>query len=229
MSKNILFVCLFLVGVCHSSSGFCGSVEQQIKAIKKSEPSFSQILECYYKREQITNDHLTKLEKKAKVAPLLPQIYLGYDRSLKEDQGLATGDNISISGGEVTIGPDESDYDYSENVGQTVHVRAVWKLDELVFNRNMLLVAQERRDLSKLRSDLSGNLHKIYDQRYLSLLCYLQMKGSSPAKSQQYYVKYISLTEQLDALTGRAFHEEWWGRETIKNEELIINNGKEKL
>ncbi len=188
------------------------SVQQQFNRIKKSEPSLSVIIETYFKQEQITNTHLKSLEKRIRRAPLLPQLYVGIDQQLKEDQSLGIGDNISISGGEVTIGPDESSYDYAENSNTTFRVRAVWKLDELVFNRNELLLSKERQDLAKLRTDLTQEIHKIYDQRYLSLLGYFQNKGS--AKGAQYYVKYLSLTEQLNTLTGREFEGKWWVGET---------------
>lgn len=185
-----------------------GSAQQRLDKIKRTEPSFSTILEVCLKKEHLTNDQITKWERRVRRAPLLPQLYVGVDVQMKEDQSYGIGDNISISGGEVTIGPDEGDYDYSENVGTTLRVRAVWKLDELVFNRNELLVSKEKHDLAKSRSTVAQDVHKIYDQRYLSLLSYFQNTGSP--KGAQYYVKYLSLTEQLNAMTGREFEGRWW-------------------
>lgn len=210
--KIVLLLCALLIPF----SVFAESTQQRINKIKKQEPSFSTILETYLKQEHLTNEHVVKMQKRARRAPLLPQLYAGFDVQLKEDQSYAVGDNISISGGEVTIGPDEGDYDYSENVGTTFRVRAVWKLDELVFNRNELLISKEKQDLAKSRSTLTQDLHKIYDQRYLSLLSYFQNTGS--AKGAQYYVKYLSLTEQLNAMTGRKFEGKWW-QGGVKREE----------
>lgn len=205
---SIKFIVLLVV-VILPFSVFAESAQQRVGKIKKQEPSFATILETYFKQEHVTNEGLAKLQKRVRRAPLLPQLYVGIDVQLKEDQSLGIGDNITISGGEVTIGPDESSYDYSENLGTTFRVRAVWKLDELVFNRNELLVSKEKQELAKSRSTLTQDVHKVYDQRYLSLLSYFQNKGS--AKGAQYYVKYLSLTEQLNALTGREFEGRWWG------------------
>jgi len=97
------------------------------------------------------------LKKRVKAAPYFPALYVGYDHSLTEREGLKVSDNISLSGGDVTIGPEDNDYNYYGYLGRTVHARAVWKLDEIIFNRNHLLIESERRELLKLRPHIFAN------------------------------------------------------------------------
>lgn len=192
-----------------------GSVPNYLRSfekIKNTEPKFAQIIKTYFKNEGVTNYHFRSWEKKLKLAPLLPTLYLGYDHSFKKAQGLSINDNISISSGTVTIGPEDNDYDYSSNFGTTFRARAVWKMDELVFNRNYFIMAREKRDIAKIRADLSQRIYKIYELRFIALLKYLQMRRVSSNKASVYYSKYLVLTDRLDAMTGGSFRKRWWKR-----------------
>lgn len=191
------------------------SIPRSMRTFEKimaKEPSFAQIMKRYFKMEGVTNYHFPKWEKKIKIAPLLPTLYFGYDHAFKESQDFDIKDNISISSGEITVGPKDNDYGFNSNLGQTIRARAVWKLDELVFNRNYFILHREKRDLAKARADLSQRVYKVYEQRYLLLLKYFQLRQSSPRKASLFYSKYLVLTDRLDAMTGGAFRKRWWRR-----------------
>jgi hypothetical protein len=182
---------------------------KKLEAILQSEPSFSNIVTAFEQEGGIHGSNLRKWEKKIKKAPWLPTLYLGYTHSFSEGQNYGVSDNISISSGTVTIGPAENDYDLDEDVGQTVRVRAVWRLNEIVFNRNYFLLAKEKRDHFKQRSEMLAKLHKLYEQRYLFLAKYLHAPKRS-TKASLFYTKYWLLTEYLDAITGGVFQNMWW-------------------
>lgn len=178
--------------------------------ILSSEPEFYQILEVYFRREGLRGSDLSDYERRIKKAPYLPTLYLGYDHALKKTQGLSVNDNISISSGNITIGPEDNDYDYDENLGNTIRVRAVWRLDELIFNSNYLALSRERRGMVGLRSVLEKEIYKLYEARYQILFQYLENKNQSSKKADLFYAKYLLLTNQLDALTGKEFAKQWW-------------------
>lgn len=181
--------------------------------IISSEPSFSEILNVYYMGEGLTNHHIHKWQRKIKTAPLLPTLYAGYDHSLSESQGLSINDNISVSDGTVTIGPEDNDVDFDEDLKHTFRVRAVWRLDELVFNRDNFLLAREWRSVTHSRSELGQKLYQLYEKRCASLMQYLEFKNVAASKARVFYSRYLLLTDHLDALTGGRFHKKWWKKE----------------
>lgn len=182
---------------------------QQFATIKNREPSFSDLARVYTNQEKLTGYELSRLKKKAKTAAWLPTLYAGYDRSLRESEGISIQDNISVSGGSVTVGPEDNDYDLATNVGRVIRVRAVWRLDELVYSRELLAITNAGLAVHKTKSEALKDLYKIYEQRYVSLLQYLKFK-SNRAKAAPYYAKFVLLTDQLDALTSGRFAGRWW-------------------
>jgi hypothetical protein len=181
--------------------------------VLKGEPSFAQIMDAYLCAEGIENKNLPDWERKIKKSAYFPTLYLGYDRSFDSSQSLSNTDNISISDGTVTIGPEENDYDVDEDSGHTVRVRAVWRLSDIVFNNANFALARERRELAKLHSDLGQKIYQIYEERHLYLMKYRQSKASEPQKALIFYSKYLLLTQKLDALTEGRFAKSWWKKE----------------
>lgn len=180
-----------------------------VQAKDLNEPSFAQIMDAYLHAEGIENENLLDWEKKIKKSAYFPTLYLGYDRSFDSSQSLSNTDNISISDGTVTIGPEENDFDLDQDTGQTVRVRAVWRLSDIVFNNANFALARERRELAKLHSDLSEKIYQLYEERHLYLMKYRQSQGV-PQKARIFYSKYLLLTQKLDALTGGKFTKSWW-------------------
>lgn len=180
--------------------------------IQKQEPSLAEILKAFYQQQQLNGHSLKKLKKKARMAPLLPTLTVGYDHVLRQSQGLGVADNVSISSGAVTIGPQENDYDFDSYLGSTIRVRASWRLDELILSRYDLAFLKENRDLARLRTDLAQRISKVYHERYQFLLKYLVSRKSSRKKSEVFYGQYLIWTQKLDGLTGGQFRKTWWKR-----------------
>ncbi len=83
---------------------------------------------------------------KSRWAAALPRFQVGFDRQLKDVVSLSTSDTVSLSGGDVTVGPNQNDFDQDFQQGTSMEVRAVWALDELVFSRDRLEVSRETRN-----------------------------------------------------------------------------------
>lgn len=182
--------------------------------ITAREPSFSQILKAYFKRQDFATMDLKKWERKIKTAPFLPTVYVGYDHQLRETETLSVNDNISVSGGTVTIGPEDNDWDLANNQGQVFRVRAVWQLSDVLFNRDLFSLSGERRALTKIKQETESALYKIFEERHLYLAQYL-MQPPLSQKANIFYVKYWLLTERLDALTGGRFAKTWWNKRAL--------------
>lgn len=183
---------------------------KQFQNIKQNEPSFSEILRIFYENEKLTYQEWSMWQKRLKKSAYFPKVYLGFDHQLKESQSLSVTDNISISGGNVTIGPDDNDLDFDNDLGQTFRVRLVWDLEQTVFNKNFFQLARGRYSLANMRFNLSEKIFKVYQARYGFLAEHLRLKTQSRNKSLLYYTKFLLLTDRLNELTNHLFEERLW-------------------
>lgn len=196
----------FLVFAFHSDAADSSSF---IK-IKNAEPSLREIMNVHLQREHLSDDEFQGWQKRIRTAPYLPQLYLGYDQQLKKSDSLSINDNISVSDGIVTEAPEDNNYDIDNDVGQVFRVRAVWELDEIIFHRHQFPLANVRRQYAVERSRVSDALYKIYEARYLCLAQYFATKATAPQKADQFYTKYLLLTDRLDELTAGKFTDRFW-------------------
>lgn len=149
--------------------------------------------------------------KKVRWKAALPQLRLTFQRDLKDQLKMTNKDNISISGGEVVIGPREQDFVRDFDSGTRIQATAVWYLDDLVFNREAVLVSQERRRMSEERHMLLERITKLYFGRLRALE--KLRSGSSISKKKRRELHYLiqEQASQLDALTDG-----WFGRALIQ-------------
>ncbi|MDO8643710.1 MAG: hypothetical protein Q7S00_01920, partial [bacterium] len=140
---------------------------------------------------------LESLKRKARWAAALPHLQFDYSQDQKQTVDLSTSDTVSVSGGEVFIGPDDNNL--SQNFYDTtgVGVKAVWSLNELVFNRDILAVGVEQRNWSRERSMVASEVAGIYFVRRK-----LQREGD---RSLETRLTIDEQTARLDALTGGWF------------------------
>lgn len=172
------------------------------------EPSFTEIMHVALKNEDLTHISAGQWQKKIKWAPLLPQLYIGFDQNLKKTSSLSITDNISVTNAGVTVGPADNDWDETLNDSQVLRVRAVWDLDELVFHPASLQIAREFRETTKLRLQWMDEIYEIYVKRRGYLYEYFNQ--GSKVKKSLLREKINLLTAKLDFLTGGVFRNEWW-------------------
>lgn len=206
--RAIFYFLLFSFLIFYPPFVFSSSVSQGFSNVKKNEPDFFQILKAFYTEQGLHPRKIQSLRKRIRRAAYLPIFSLGYDHQLKEGESLSVNDNISVSGGRVTIGPEDNDISFDNDLGQTFRVRAVWQLGELVFNRYELNLARQEVDLIKLKQNSTKEIYQVYEKRYQALFEYFRHKGN--AKGGLFYNKYLLLTDLLDALTGGRFHDQFF-------------------
>lgn len=199
----VMLFCFVNMGLAEASS------LQSIQKIKAQEPDFSQIMAVFFKKVFFSSDG-SSIKKKIKAAPYLPTLYVGFDHQIKKGESLSITDNISLASGNITVGPEDNDYDWDLDTGTTLRVRAVWDLDEIVFNRNHFTLLKMQQDQTKLKVKLTNDLYKIYEDRYLYLTQYFFFHSHQSQKAQMAYTKFLLLTDRLNQLTGNQFQHQFW-------------------
>lgn len=101
-------------------------------------------------------------KRKSRWSAAFPRLQVGFDRDLKDVVKLTTRDNVSVSSGEVFVGPDENNFDQDFQQGIGVEVKAVWYLNELFFNQDQLDVSRERRNWLEDRIRLLEKVTGLY-------------------------------------------------------------------
>ncbi|MCE9625814.1 MAG: hypothetical protein K8R69_10260, partial [Deltaproteobacteria bacterium] len=94
------------------------------------------------------------------------------------------------------------DQDFGNNRG--FDVKAVWALDELIFNRDELDISRESRDLLLVRSRLEEDLHQAYYELKTQLLRF-EMEPES-ARDPFEVLKAQQQMDKLNTLSGGEFY-----------------------
>lgn len=180
------------------------------KRIVDKEPSFVEIVQQYFYKNTLTISSYKSLKKKIKRAAWLPTLYVGYDRKMSHSQSLSVTDNISIASGIVTVGPDDNNLDYDNDYGHTIRVRAVWELDKLIFDSNLLQLSRDKKQYVQLKYKIKKEIFQLYQKRLATLAQYLLLKKSNHLKASLVYSQYYALTELMNELTDNVFHKKFW-------------------
>ena len=143
-------------------------------------------------------------KKKARWAAALPRLQVGFDRELKDVVSLSTKDSVSVTGGDVFIGPDENDFDQNFNQGTSFEVKAIWYLDQLIFNRDTLAANSERRDWIRERTKTLEEVTESYFTRKRLLEEIKKKEDPYPIREKKKML-VDQLTAKVDAYTGGWF------------------------
>ncbi|MBI1908812.1 MAG: hypothetical protein HYS22_01395 [Deltaproteobacteria bacterium] len=163
-----------------------------------NEPTVQEVQEAALRYTGSNPMELESLKKKARWSAAMPRLQFGYARELKDVISLSSKDSVQVSGGNVFIGPDENDLSKNFNSGTSVDVRAVWYLNELVFNKDLLDVGVEQRNWNRERSRIASEVAELYYARR-------RVQEETVNNVHGRWLKIAELTAQLDALTGGWF------------------------
>ena len=195
------FAFYFFILITLSEPGWAGGMDK----VRAQEPGFVEIAEAAFRSEKLDWGQVDLWRRRMKEAPWLPTLYVGYDRSLKETANLSISDNISVSGSGVTVGPNENDFDQTVNTGDTLHFKAIWSLENLVFHQNTFQARREMGDLMKNRLILHEQLFKIFSERRK----FQQKYYSGGGERSSLWEEIELLTEKLNSLTKGVFAHRW--------------------
>lgn len=167
-------------------------------------PSLSELYQQALRVMGLHSPDAEHWRSRARWKAILPQLRVGFQRDLKDQFRFTNQDNVSISGGEVTVGPDEQDLLRDFDAGTRFQATAVWYLDELVFNRDAILVSQERRRLQEERFVLLKELSNRYYSR-LEAIKKLHSHALSASERLKLERHVEQVSAELDVLTDGYF------------------------
>ncbi len=147
-----------------------------------------------------------ELNKRARWSAALPRLQVGFDRDNQDNSTSIIEDNVSVTSGGVTIGPESNRIDNYFNNKSAFEVKAVWYLNELIFNQDALLISREARDSYLVRQKIVMELHQAYYE-LKQLLLELNLNPQSLNKISQLQIE--QLVAKLNSLSGNALTR-WW-------------------
>lgn len=164
------------------------------------EPTVQEVQEMALQSLGSDPSELIQMKRRSRWAAALPKFQVGMDHDLKESMSVSTEDSVQVSGGNVFIGPDSNDLSRDFNSGTGFEVKAVWALDQILFNRDSLAVGVEQRNWNRERNLVASEVAEIYFKRRR-----YHVQEKDPVEMR---LKVDEATAQLDALTGG-----WFSRE----------------
>jgi hypothetical protein len=178
-------------------------------SIEDCSPSLQETQEKTLRYAGYERRDMERWRHRVRWAAALPRVQFGFDRDLKDVSRLSTKDNISISGGDVTIGPQEKDFNEDFNSGTSFEVKATWDLSELIFNRDEMNVSTVARGWVRERNMLLNDVELTYFER--RELFHALTRSQFPEKRHAFRMQLERLTGHLDGLTGGWFSRQCGG------------------
>jgi len=160
---------------------------------------------------------ISSLKRRARLSAFLPQLQIDYQRRVRSLVDVNINESVYVGSGGVVVGPDEGEYAYNNNADQNIGVKAIWRLNETVFNPDMLDVSAETRRLAHERQAVLAEVTKNYydRQRIVGDIAYLKNQVSTapnPNKVRhEIFLREVAsreATAAIDALTGGWFSEQ---------------------
>jgi len=155
-------------------------------------------------RSGLDPEKISRWDRNARRAVALPRLQVGYEQKAQNNNTAVIQDSISVTSAGITIGPESNrvDQDFGNNRG--FDVKAVWALDQLLFNHDELDISREARDLLLVRSRLQEDLHQAYYDLKTQLL-HFEIDPDS-AKDPFEILKAQQLMDKLNSLSGGEFY-----------------------
>jgi hypothetical protein len=148
---------------------------------------------------RIRPEELSSFKKRARTAALLPRLQVTAKRNTQDKIDVGINDNVSVTSNGVNIGPSTSQVVQNANDETGFEVKAVWYLNELIFNSDMLAVAEESRYQMRERRALMAEVNGMY----FDLERLFQRKDVMPA--DDFRLRRDEILADLDSLTGGWF------------------------
>ena len=171
------------------------------------EPSVREVQEAAIRTMGFDHQEMDRWKSQSRWSAALPRLQAGFQRDLKDVVRLTTQDSISITSGDVVVGPRSNNFLQDFNQGTSFDVKAVWFLNELVFNRDSLAASHERRDWVRERSRTLQEVTTAYFTR-IRLKEELKKRRDPISVREKKKILLDQASATLDAFTGGWFSEE---------------------
>lgn len=193
-----------------------GSLSAGLPAIPEG-PIVQEVQKTAIEYAHIDGEDAAKWKKRAKVAAALPRLQFDYVSRIRNYVNVDVNDNVYVGSDNVVIGPEEGSYKESADAQQSFGVKAVWSLNELIFNRDSLNVSREVLNVVRERNTLLAEVNKhFFDRKKLigeifEIVAKKVPRSEIPKKEHDLFIRRIAVekeTAALDALTGGWYSEQ---------------------
>jgi len=180
-------------------------------------PSIVDVQQQAISHARLDPSEISSWKKRARMQAILPKIQVEYERRIRDFVDIDINDTVYVGSNGVVVGPDEGSYSYNNDADQNITVKAVWSLNETIFNPDLLNVSAETRRLANERQAILAEVTRNYydRQRLTGEIAYLGgllKKTDGPDKVRhEIFKKRVSFREAtaaLDAMTGGWFSEQ---------------------
>ncbi len=177
-------------------------------------PDIIEVQRAALKHNNLDGREVARWKKRARLAALLPRFQFDYGMRRKVDVNVDVSENVYVGSSGVTVGPDDGQYSHNANSDQNIGVKAIWYLNELIFNPDQLDISRESRSLIRERQMLLAEVNKhYYERKRLAGLIDALQRGTMPpgkkmTREREIYLAQVKREEEtaaLDALTGGWF------------------------
>lgn len=177
---------------------------------EKKVPPIREVFKEALKYAGLEAGNISRWERKARKAPLLPRLQFGFDRRFRNNLNIDVKDSVAVNSSGVTVGPTQQARELDSDSDLNFEIKAIWYLDQLLFSGEDLDISGEARMLSRERERLLTQVRKYYFLRggEARELSQLKKTGASSSKRALKELEIAEITAALDALTGGWFGEQ---------------------
>jgi hypothetical protein len=166
-------------------------------------PALELLEQSALSRAGLQPDKIQRWQRNARRAVALPRLQIGFEQSDQQNNTAIIQDSISVTSSGITVGPESNRIDQDFGNDRGFEVKAVWALDELLFNRDEIEISREARDLTLIRGRLQEELRDTYFLLKAQLWRFqadpaLKLDPTEILQAQQRMAR-------LDSLSGGAF------------------------
>ncbi len=171
------------------------------------EPSGRQIQMAALQFYDLSPNKNRRWLKNASRSRYLPSLKITFDYSDKKTKSLSIENSLGISSdGTVVLGPDQIDYDETEQEAYSFQVSLVWNPGELLFNRDLPRTAKLIRHLSDREREISATVLQLYSERKKLITSYKENEKTISMEERILLALEIEETSaRIDNLTGGFF------------------------
>lgn len=175
------------------------------ECVVKLSPTMGEMHALALKYARMSPADISRWKKNIKWSALLPRLQFDYQRRIVDGVNVDIDDSVSVTSSGVTVGPTASGWSQNMDRNNNIEIKAIWYLDELLFNREDLSISSEARSQISARRDLLGNITEDYFELKRLISIYLTKSQEAVEARGRIILEIDRLTGDLDALTGGWF------------------------
>lgn len=175
------------------------------ECVASIEPDISEVSRRVIESMRLDGADIDRWKKGIKYSALLPRLQFDYQRRVSDSVDVDVKDSVSVTSSGVNIGPTASAWGQDYDKDNNVTVKAIWYLDELVFNRDSLSISSEVRARAAARRDLLESVSADYFELKRLIAIYMSGKDDLGGLKGKIRIEIERLIGNIDVATNGWF------------------------